>query len=230
MLDALLETGVSEDKRKRLSVTEASLLDLSDDELERLVDGTDGVVSCLGHNMDFKGLFGQPRRLVTDATRRLTTALTKVSEKNKKPSKFVLMGSEGVAHPDGKTDDLRNAPERTIIFLLRYLIPPHADNEQAASYLYNTVGTSNNQVEWVVIRPTDLIDAPDASEYVLLDKPKGSLFGSGATATRANVAKSMVDLLADEKMWNKYKYRMPVLHDAEGEGAAGEKKEGGGEL
>jgi len=35
------------------------------------VAGCDAVASCLGHNLTFKRLFGKPRRLVTDAVRRL---------------------------------------------------------------------------------------------------------------------------------------------------------------
>lgn len=70
----------------RLSLTEASLLDLNDDQFKSLVQGTDAVVSCLGHNLDFKGIWGQPRRLVTDASKRLTAAMKESSP----TSKFIL--------------------------------------------------------------------------------------------------------------------------------------------
>ena len=46
-------------KHKRLSVISASVLELSDQELERHVAGCNAVASCLGHNMTFKGLFGK---------------------------------------------------------------------------------------------------------------------------------------------------------------------------
>jgi hypothetical protein len=133
------------------------------------------------------------------------------TEGEKKKQKFILMGSDGVAHPEG-TDDMRSFTERTILFITRYLIPPHADNEAAAAYLYGLDRETSN-IEWTVVRPTDLIDG-DVGQYSLYSKPQGSLFGSGA-ATRANVAKSMVDLLTDEKVWEQYKYSMPVLHDTE---------------
>ena len=58
-----------------LSVVQAALLDLSDAELAEHVKGCDAVSSCLGHNLTFKGVYGQPRRLVTDATRRLCQAI-----------------------------------------------------------------------------------------------------------------------------------------------------------
>lgn len=192
----------------KLEITEASLLDLSDEQLTKELADVGAVVSCLGHNMDFKGIWGQPRKLVTDATRRLTTALSK--KETSPPPKFVLMGSNGVANPAG-TDDKRSFGERFLLTVIRYLVPPHADNEGAADYLYNKLG-QNSGVEWSVIRPTDLIDADQASEYSLFDKCQGSLFGG--IATRANVAKAMVDLVLDDKMWQKYKFAMPVLHDA----------------
>ncbi len=58
-----------------LSVIHASVLDLSEAEMAQHVNGCDAVASCLGHNMSFRGIYGHPRRLVTDATRRLCSAI-----------------------------------------------------------------------------------------------------------------------------------------------------------
>lgn len=104
---------------------------------------------------------------------------------------FILMGSDGVVNPNGQ-DDVGPFSESSIIFLIRYLVPPHSDNEGAAAYLYNQVGESSG-LKWTVVRPTDLIDA-DVSDYELFEKQQGGLFGSG-TATRANVAHAMVQLI-----------------------------------
>ena len=46
---------------------EASVLDLTDEEMTEHVKDCDAVVSCLGHVMDFKGIFGEPKKLCTDA-------------------------------------------------------------------------------------------------------------------------------------------------------------------
>jgi nucleoside-diphosphate-sugar epimerase len=189
---------------ERLLLTEASLLELSDDQIKNLVTGTDAVVSCLGHNMNFKGMWGHPRRLVTDATKRLTDAM-KQSCPN---SKFILMGSNGVANPDGN-DDPRPGTERTLIWLFRHLIPPQADNEAAASFLYN-LGTHG--LEWSVVRPSDLIDG-NVSEYTLEAKPRPGLFSPSSPATRANVAHCMVNMIVNDKVWDEWKFKMPVLHD-----------------
>jgi putative NADH-flavin reductase len=203
-MEGLLSSDASK-YGERLSLTEASLLDLTDDELESLVEGTNAVVSCLGHNMDFKGLWGKPRRLVTDATKRLTDAI-----KTKAPSsKFILMGSNGVANPNGQ-DDKRSALERAVIWTLRYTIPPHADNEQAAQYVHN-LGTEAT-IEWSVVRPSDLIDGP-VTEYDLVTKPRPGLFSPGSPATRSNVADCMVNMILNDSLWEEWKYKMPCLYD-----------------
>lgn len=58
-----------------LSIIGADLLELGDDRLARHVAGCDAVASCLGHTMSFRGLYGPPWRLVTEATRRLCRAI-----------------------------------------------------------------------------------------------------------------------------------------------------------
>ena len=51
----------------------------------------DAIVSTLGHNLSFKGMFGNPRQLVTDSIKKLC----KVSENTKnKPVKIILMRQE----------------------------------------------------------------------------------------------------------------------------------------
>lgn len=60
---------------EKLSVIHASVLDLNDAEMAQHVEGCIAVASCLGHNMNLKGIYGHPRRLVTDATRRLCNAI-----------------------------------------------------------------------------------------------------------------------------------------------------------
>jgi len=204
MLAALQDTSQTD---SLLTITEASLLDLSDEQIQEHVDQVGSVVSCLGHNLTFKGIFGQPRRLVRDSVKRLSVALANTTSPKRK---LIVMGSDGVAHPAG-SDDKRGWLERLILSLLRNLVPPHADNEETAAYLYNLVGTGN--MEWCVIRPTDLIDG-EATNYQLFDKPPGGLFDS-SRVTRANVAKCMVDMITVDKLWQEYKMRMPVVHDAD---------------
>lgn len=49
-----------------------SISEMTEAELIPLVDQCDFVFSCLGHNLTWKGVFGQPRRLVTDSIRKLS--------------------------------------------------------------------------------------------------------------------------------------------------------------
>ena len=77
---------------------EASVLDLTDEELMEYVKDCDAVVSCLGHVMNFKGIFGEPKKLCTDATRNLCNSLEK--HRLPKPTKFILMNTVGVQNPD----------------------------------------------------------------------------------------------------------------------------------
>jgi len=59
----------------RLNITQASLLDMSDIELIDQVKGCSAVVSCLGHNLTLKGVYGHPRQLVARSVQRLCHAI-----------------------------------------------------------------------------------------------------------------------------------------------------------
>ena len=56
---------------KNLNITYGSINDLSYEELVEYIKGCRAVVSCLGHSLNLQGIYGQPRRLVTDTARRL---------------------------------------------------------------------------------------------------------------------------------------------------------------
>ena len=81
-----------------LSIIQAALLDLTDVEMAQHVKGCSAVASCLGHNLNLKGIYGQPRLLVTEATRRLCQAIK--SNKPDKPVRFVLMNTTGNSNRD----------------------------------------------------------------------------------------------------------------------------------
>ena len=44
-------------KNNQLQITEASLLDLSDEEMMELTFDCNSIASCLGHNMTWKGIY-----------------------------------------------------------------------------------------------------------------------------------------------------------------------------
>ena len=77
----------------QVTIIQANVLEISEGEMAEYVKDCDAVASCLGHNMSWKGIYGHPRRLVTDTVRRLTSAV-KVNKPDK-PVKFILMNTAG---------------------------------------------------------------------------------------------------------------------------------------
>lgn len=192
-----------------LSLISASVLDLSDAEIARHVNGCDAVASCLGHTLNLKGIYGHPRRLVTDATRRLCDAIQ--SNRPEVPVRFVLMNTAGNSN--------RDIPERVsfaqtcAIGLLRLLLPPQADNEKAADYLRTRIGKNNGMIEWTVVRPDSLIDESEVTGYDVYPSPiRSALFNAGVTS-RINVGHFMADLTTDNDLWNRWKGQMPVIYN-----------------
>lgn len=195
----------------RLSVEQASPLEVGREQLVQWVSECDAVVSCLGHTLSFKGIYCKPRRLVTEATQRLCEAAK--ASKTGAPVKFVLMNSTGCQNRDlGETVSL---PERCVVALIRLLVPPHRDNENASRYLRKELGANDERVEWVVVRPDSLVDLESVSKYQLHNSPiRSAIFDSGKTS-RINVAHFMARLLSDQGLWERWKGKTPVLYDSE---------------
>jgi hypothetical protein len=192
-----------------LTVVEASLLSLPDEDLQRHLRGCDAVISCLGHVISFGGVFGPPRDLVARATARLCRGIEAL--RPARPVKFILMSSVSVNHPGG-ADTRRGALEKALVWLLRGLLPPARDNQQAANFLHDVIGTNHPFVQWAVVRPDALLEG-DVSEYSLHDGLVNSLFAPGAT-NMANVAHLMCELVTSPQAWADWKGRLPVIVNA----------------
>lgn len=194
---------------ENLSVIQASILDLGDAEMVRHVQGCSAVVSCLGHNLNLKGIFGEPRRLVTDATRRLCDAI-RASEPGA-PVKFVLMNTTGNSNRD--LDEPISFAQKCVIGLLRLLLPPHVDNEKAAEYLRTNVGQGDPEIEWAAVRPDGLVDETEVTDYEIYRSPmRSAIFDAGKTS-RINVAHFMTKLINDNDTWEMWKGEMPVIYN-----------------
>ena len=192
-----------------LSITHASVLDLSDTELIQQVNGCDAVASCLGHNLNLKGIYGQPRRLVTEATRRLCDAIKE--NKPGKPVKFVLMNTTGNSNRD-LLEPISFA-QKCVIGLLRLILPPHVDNEKAADYLRTKIGQNDESIEWVAVRPDGLIDENEVSTYEVHPSPtRSAIFDAGKTS-RINVGHFMAELIVNAEVWTFWKGQMPVIYN-----------------
>ena len=199
-----LPAGVAENAH--LTVIEADLLSLSDHDLQRYVRGCDAVVSCLGHVIDLKGVFGPPRDLVTQATTRLCGAIEAVQPAT--PIRFILMSSVSVNRP-GHLDTRRGMLERASLAILRGLTPPANDNQRAADFLGTEIGSDNLYVQWVAVRPDSLLEG-DVSEYALHEGLITSLAKPDST-NRANVAHFMCELATDPRLWADWKGKLPVV-------------------
>lgn len=194
---------------KNLEIVKASLLDLSDSELEQYVKDIDAIASCLGHNLTLKGMFGQPRKLVTDATRRLCEAV-KANNPNK-IVKFVLMNTAGNWNRD--INEPISFGQKVVIGLIRLLLPPHSDNECAADYLRIKIGQSDDTIEWSIVRPDGLIDKDKVTKYEIYPSPtRSAIFDAGKTS-RINVGHFMGDLITESDIWKKWKGQMPVIYN-----------------
>lgn len=223
LVEQLLERGVpvralvrspdslpeSATRHPNLSVVRASIAELTVAELAPHVAGCRAVASCLGHNLTWRGVFGRPRRLVTDATRRLCAAV-RVSEP-RAPVRFVLMNTAG----NRDRDEPVSFAQRCVLGLLRVLVPPHADNEQAADHLRVEVGPDDPSIEWSVVRPDTLIDADRVGSWSVHASPtRSAIFDPGRTS-RVHVGHFMAELICDDALWSAWRGRMPVLYDAE---------------
>jgi len=192
-----------------LSVIHASVLDLSDAEMAHHVQGCNAVASCLGHTLSLKGMYGPPRRLVTDATRRLCDAIR--ANQPKEPAKFVLMNTAGNRNRD--LDEPISFGERLVVGLFRLLLPPQVDNEQAADYLRTKIGQDNGTIEWAAVRPDTLIDRDEVTEYEVFPSPtRSAVFDPGSTS-RINVAHLMARLITQKDTWDRWKGQMPVIYN-----------------
>ena len=194
-----------------LTIIQANLLDLSDSELVKHVRGCAAIASCLGHNLTFKGIFGPPRDLVTRAVRRLCNAVR--TNRPETPVKFILMNTTGNRNRD--VDERQSLPEKFVIGLLRLVLPPQVDNENAAEYLRSEIGLANPAIAWAAVRPDSLIDAARVSEYELCESPvRSPIFDAGKTS-RINVGHFMAELITDDAIWEKWRGRMPVIYNAQ---------------
>lgn len=191
----------------QLHIVEAEIAHIGAETLASLMRGCNTVISCLGHNLTFKGIYGQPKKLVTLAAEQVYQAAQLSNSK----IKFVLMNTTG----NSNRDIVEQVPfsQKLVIAILRKILPPHVDNELAADFLRLEVGQSSAWLEWVVVRPDGLIDEHSVTEYEVHESPiRNVIFDAGKTS-RINVANFMARLLADEALWVYWKGKMPVIYN-----------------
>jgi len=192
-----------------LTVIEASLLSLPDEDLLHRLRGCDAVISCLGHVLSLKGIFGPPRDLVTRATSWLCRGIEEL--RPPAPIKFILMSSVSVNRA-GSLDTRRSSLERAFLKVLCWVLPPAGDNQRAVDFLQQKVGANNPFVEWTAVRPDTLLPG-DVTEYTLHEGLVNDLFAPGST-NMANIAHFMCELVTNPKTWANWKAKLPVIVNA----------------
>jgi nucleoside-diphosphate-sugar epimerase len=202
-----LPAGVADDPR--LTVVEADLLALGDEQVREQVDGCDVVISCLGHTISAQGVFGQPRDLVTRSVERVCRAARDL--RPAQPVRLILMSTVSV-NRTGARDTRRGQLEKAGLWALRGLVPPARDNQRAADFLHDVIEPADPHLQWVVVRPDTLKDG-DVTEYALHEGLVDSLFRPGET-NRANVAHFMCELATDAEAWAAWQGRLPVIVNA----------------
>lgn len=191
-----------------------SVLTLDEASLIKILVKSESVVSCLGHNLTFKGIYGEPRMLVRDSLKQLCQleSLVRRSQIRSTPLKVILMNSSGNRNLDLE-EPISNA-QKIVLTLIRRLVPPHLDNERAANYLRSEF-KNDNKIKWVIIRPDTLTTEKSISAYSLHASPtRSAIFDPGKTS-RINVANFMARLTRENYLFNYWQGKMPVIYNSE---------------
>lgn len=175
-------------------------------DLSEHIRGCDAVISCLGHNLTFKGMFQHPRKLCTDTSKQVCEVIRALAPKQR--IKYIVCSTEGISIP---SDAFRKSRfERFLLWLLEKLLPPHLDNVLNAKYLRTT--SSNPHVAFCAVRPSDLLDATVSSPFTLHSTLQNGILNAGTT-TRANVGEFMADLTTKPDVWAEWKGQFPHILD-----------------
>lgn len=80
-------TGIIPDgweNNDKLTIIKANAAEISQNEMMNHLSDCQAVASCLGHNITLKGIFGKPRKLVTDSVKLICDAIQKLTRKTNK--------------------------------------------------------------------------------------------------------------------------------------------------
>ncbi|MFZ0477115.1 MAG: NAD(P)-binding oxidoreductase [Halobacillus sp.] len=191
-----------------VETVKGNINELTDAKMIALLQDCTTIISCLGHNITFKGMFGKPRYLVFDAIKRITEIIKK-EPANKR--KIILMSTTAYTNP--LSGEKNSIAEKIIFSFLMLILPPHRDNVKAANYLVITTGHEDKNIDWISVRPDSLINETDESSYEIYEsKVRSPLFNAGKTS-RINVSHFMAELAADNAIWDQWRFKTPVIYN-----------------
>jgi nucleoside-diphosphate-sugar epimerase len=191
-----------------VEIQRGNIAEFNDSEMAGLLQDCNAIISCLGHNITIRGMFGNPRNLVFNAIRNICGT---VKDRADKKVKLILMST--TAYTNTITGEKNPLGERIIFSILKLLLPPHRDNVKAAQYLQEEIGKDNEKIEWIAVRPDTLINKDTESEYEVHESPVRSPVFNAGKVSRINVSHFMVALLTDEGLWREWRFKMPVVYN-----------------
>lgn len=195
----------------QLTIITGNINEMSIEKISEIISDCDSVASCLGHNVNFKGIFGKPRKLVAQTVKLMCSAI--IRNNPVKPMKFILMNTAGNNNKD--LDEPVSTGHKIVVGLLNLLLPPQADNVNAAEYLRSYIGQNSKHIEWVAVRPDTLINEEHVSDYSLHKSPtRSAIFNPGRTS-RINVGDFMSRLILNDDLWREWKGQMPVIYNVD---------------
>jgi nucleoside-diphosphate-sugar epimerase len=203
---AIITGQISDDKS--IEMIKGNINDFKIAKIKELVKDCDSVICCLGHNISFKGIYGPPHKLVYNTVVKIIETL-QFLELN---PKFILMST--TAYTNRKTGEENTFGEKIVFSLLKVLLPSHKDNMLAADYLVYKLGSKTN-IDLVAVRPDSLFDEESVSEYEIhKNKIRSPIFNPGKTG-RINVSNFTAELVTNEKLWQEWKHKTPVIYNKE---------------
>ncbi|WP_105168256.1 NAD(P)-binding oxidoreductase [Pseudoalteromonas sp. T1lg23B] len=187
----------------------AEISQVSSAQLAKYISQCHTVISCLGHNLSFKGIYGAPHKLVADAIKKVTVAICSLDRGIK--TKVILMNTTGVSNLD--IQEYIPLSQRIVVAVLRLLLPPQSDNELAADHLRVNIGKDHPCIQWVSVRPDSLIDEQEVSTYYLEHSPTSNVVFDAGRTSRINVANFMMRLVTEDALWRQWQGKMPVIYN-----------------
>jgi nucleoside-diphosphate-sugar epimerase len=191
-----------------VEIKRGNIAEFNDSEMNSLLEGSDAIVSCLGHNITIRGMFGKPRNLVSDTIRNVCET---ARERADKKIRLILMST--TAYTNAATGEKNSSGEGIVLSILKLLLPPHRDNVKVAGYLQNEISKEDEKIEWVAVRPDTLVNEDNESAYEVHKSPlRSPVFNAGKTS-RINVSHFMVELLTNDSLWREWQFKMPVVYN-----------------
>lgn len=201
---AIIPSQISEDKS--IEIIKGNINDFEIAKIKDLVKGCDSVICCLGHNISFKGILGPPYKLVYNTVVKIIEVL---QLQNPSP-KFILMST--TAYTNKKIGEVNTFGEKLVFSLLYVLLPPHKDNMLSADLLVYKLN-SKTKIDWVAVRPDSLFDEENESEYEIHNNILRSPIFNASKTSRINVSHFMVELVTNDRLWDEWKHKTPVIYN-----------------